>query len=65
MAKIQIGVIGGGVCDNKTEMIAEEIGRELALRGVVLICGGLGGVMEACARGARRQGREYYRHSSR
>ncbi|MBC7085556.1 MAG: TIGR00725 family protein [Methanomethylovorans sp.] len=56
MAKIQIGVIGGGVCDNKTEMIAEEIGRELAMRGVILICGGLGGVMEACARGAKRQG---------
>ncbi len=56
MAKIQIGVIGGGVYDNKTEMIAEEIGRELALRGVILICGGLGGVMEACARGAKRQG---------
>ncbi len=56
MAKIQVGVIGGGVYDNKTEMIAEEIGRELALRGVVLICGGLGGVMEACARGAKRQG---------
>lgn len=56
MAKLQVGVIGGGICDNKTEMIAEEIGRELALRGVVLICGGLGGVMEACARGAKRQG---------
>ena len=53
---MQVGVIGGGVCDNKTEMIAEEIGRELALRGVTLICGGLGGVMEASARGAKRQG---------
>lgn len=56
MVKIQVGVIGGGVYDNKTEMIAEEIGRELALRGVILICGGLGGVMEACARGAKCQG---------
>lgn len=56
MVKMQVGVIGGGVCDNKTEMIAEEIGRELALRGVTLICGGLGGVMEASARGAKRQG---------
>jgi uncharacterized protein (TIGR00725 family) len=56
MAKMQVGVIGGGVCDNKTEMIAEEIGRELAIRGVLLICGGLEGVMEACARGAKRQG---------
>jgi uncharacterized protein (TIGR00725 family) len=56
MVKMQVGVIGGVVCDNKTEMIAEEIGRELALRGVTLICGGLGGVMEASARGAKRQG---------
>jgi len=56
MAKIQVGVIGGRVCDNKTEMIAEEIGREVAMRGMVLVCGGLGGVMEACARGAKRQG---------
>ena len=56
MVKMQVGVIGGGVCDNKTEMIAEEIGRELALHGVTLICGGLGGVMEASARGAKRQG---------
>lgn len=56
MAKIQVGVIGGGVCDNKIEMIAEEIGREVAIRGMVLVCGGLGGVMEACARGAKRQG---------
>ena len=56
MVKMQVGVIGGGVCDNKTEMIAEEIGRELALRGVTLLCGGLGGVMEASARGAKRQG---------
>jgi uncharacterized protein (TIGR00725 family) len=56
MVKMQVGIIGGGVCDNKTEMIAEEIGRELALRGVTLLCGGLGGVMEASARGAKRQG---------
>lgn len=56
MVKMQVGVIGGGVYDNKTEMIAEEIGRELALRSVTLVCGGLGGVMEASARGAKRQG---------
>ena len=56
MAKIQVGVIGGSVCDNKTDMIAEEIGHELASRGVLLVCGGLGGVMEASARGAKRQG---------
>ena len=31
---------------------AEEVGRLLAARRVVVVCGGLGGVMEAVARGA-------------
>jgi uncharacterized protein (TIGR00725 family) len=35
---------------------AELVGRELGSRGVVLVCGGLGGVMEAACRGARESG---------
>ena len=35
---------------------AEEVGAELARRGVCLISGGLGGVMEAACRGAAREG---------
>ena len=35
---------------------AEQVGRELASRGVVLVCGGLGGVMEAACRGAKEAG---------
>jgi uncharacterized protein (TIGR00725 family) len=35
---------------------AEAVGRELAARGAVLICGGLGGVMEAACRGAKQAG---------
>jgi uncharacterized protein (TIGR00725 family) len=35
------------------EAAAEELGRLLALGGAVLVCGGLGGVMAAAARGAR------------
>lgn len=35
---------------------AEEVGRELARRGAVVICGGLGGVMDAAARGAAEAG---------
>jgi uncharacterized protein (TIGR00725 family) len=35
---------------------AEEIGRLLARAGAVLVCGGLGGVMEAGARGAASEG---------
>jgi uncharacterized protein (TIGR00725 family) len=35
---------------------AEEIGRLLARAGAVLVCGGLGGVMEAAAKGTRAEG---------
>lgn len=51
-----IGVIGGGDCDTEIEGIAEEVGRGIARQGAVLINGGLGGVMEASARGAKREG---------
>jgi uncharacterized protein (TIGR00725 family) len=47
-----IGVIGGGEVDSKVAGLAEEVGREIARRGAVLVCGGLGGVMEAACRGA-------------
>jgi uncharacterized protein (TIGR00725 family) len=32
------------------------VGRELGTRGAVLVCGGLGGVMEAACRGAKEAG---------
>jgi uncharacterized protein (TIGR00725 family) len=35
---------------------AESVGRELAQRGVVVVCGGLGGAMEAACRGAKEAG---------
>lgn len=35
---------------------AEEVGRLLARAGAVLVCGGLGGSMEAACRGARSEG---------
>jgi uncharacterized protein (TIGR00725 family) len=49
----QISVIGKGAPDEEVESLAEEVGRLLAAAGVVLVCGGHGGVMEAAARGAR------------
>lgn len=54
---MMISVIGGGD-DPPTEALdkAEEVGRELALRGAVVVCGGLKGVMEAACRGAKAQG---------
>ncbi len=51
-----IGVIGGGNCSPDEEKLAEEVGRELAKRGAVVVCGGLGGVMAAACRGAASQG---------
>ena len=36
--------------------MAEAVGRGLASRGAALVCGGLGGVMEAACRGARSAG---------
>ena len=48
-----IAVIGAGRCDEGTYALAEEVGRELALRGRIVVCGGLGGVMEAACRGAK------------
>jgi len=50
--KIVIGVIGGGQCTAQEAALAEAVGRELAKRGAVIICGGLGGVMEAVCKGA-------------
>jgi uncharacterized protein (TIGR00725 family) len=54
--KGQIGVIGGGTCSAEIYEIAQEVGREIAQNGFSLVCGGLGGVMEAACRGAREAG---------
>ena len=54
--KGQIGVIGGGTCSAEIYEIAQEVGREIARNGFSLVCGGLGGVMEAACRGAREAG---------
>lgn len=51
-----IAVIGAARCSKETAEIAEAVGRELARRGVTLVCGGLGGVMEAACRGAKAGG---------
>ncbi|HJH32400.1 MAG TPA: TIGR00725 family protein [Methanosarcinaceae archaeon] len=56
MASKLIGVIGAGMCDDSIATIAENVGREIAKRGAILICGGLGGVMQAAARGANKEG---------
>jgi uncharacterized protein (TIGR00725 family) len=51
-----IAVIGGGTAPSEVCELAFEVGREIADNGAVLICGGLGGVMEAAAKGAHENG---------
>ena len=51
-----IGVIGEGRCSPRVAARAERVGAAIAEAGAVLVCGGLGGVMEAAARGAARAG---------
>ena len=51
-----IGVIGSGQCESNIYELAEEVGQEIAKKGAVLVCGGLGGVMEAAAKGASSAG---------
>jgi uncharacterized protein (TIGR00725 family) len=52
--------VSGGGSDPGPEALeaAERVGRGLAEAGVALVCGGLGGVMEAAARGAAEGGGE-------
>jgi uncharacterized protein (TIGR00725 family) len=54
----QVAVIGSGICEQDSELarLAEEVGRRLAEAGAVVVCGGLGGVMEAASRGAAKAG---------
>jgi len=51
-----IAVIGGNQCSKEEAKLAEGVGRELARRGAALVCGGLGGVMEAACKGASSEG---------
>jgi len=52
----RVAVIGGHQPDEEALKIAYEIGQRLAQAGAILVCGGLSGVMEAAARGAREAG---------
>lgn len=51
-----IAVVGAGTSDEIQGGLAEEVGTLLAREGAVVVCGGLGGVMEAACRGAKREG---------
>jgi uncharacterized protein (TIGR00725 family) len=53
---VYVAVCGPGQATDAEAARAEAVGRGLAERGAVVICGGLGGVMEAACRGARDAG---------
>jgi len=55
---MRVSVIGGSRIDEPTAERARTVGRLLADRGYVVVCGGLGGVMEAVCAGASEAGGE-------
>ncbi|MGM0685302.1 MAG: TIGR00725 family protein, partial [Halobacteriota archaeon] len=55
---MRVSVIGGSSVPPETAAVAERLGERLADRGHTVVCGGLGGVMEAVCRGAREEGGE-------
>ena len=51
-----VAVIGAGKCSKKLRDMAAQVGQYVAENGGVIVCGGLGGIMEGAARGAREAG---------
>ncbi len=54
--RTRIAVIGGNRPGRPAADAAFEVGRLIARAGAAVVCGGLGGVMEAACRGAREEG---------
>jgi uncharacterized protein (TIGR00725 family) len=54
--QIYLAVIGAGSASLEIYDLAKDVGREAAVRGWIVVTGGLGGVMEAAARGAHEAG---------
>jgi len=54
--KLRMGVIGGARPDKTSYDLAVQVGRLIAEKGAVLVCGGLSGIMEASAKGAKEAG---------
>ncbi|MBU0630181.1 MAG: TIGR00725 family protein [Candidatus Margulisbacteria bacterium] len=56
MNKVFIAVIGESHASAEIAKLAEEVGIEIGKAGAVLVCGGLKGVMEHVAKGAKSAG---------
>ncbi|KDE59739.1 Rossmann fold nucleotide-binding protein [Halostagnicola sp. A56] len=55
---MRVSVVGGGTITNGQERTAVAVGKALAANGHTVVCGGLGGTMEAVCRGANSEGGE-------
>ncbi|MFH0954189.1 MAG: TIGR00725 family protein [Verrucomicrobiota bacterium] len=53
--RLKIGVVGPHECTKEDWALGVEVGAEIARRGAILVCGGLGGMMAAAAEGAKSQ----------
>ena len=56
MRKKVVSVIGGHVCTGEVEQIAQDLGKKLTKVADYLVCGGLGGTMEAVCKGFKASG---------
>jgi uncharacterized protein (TIGR00725 family) len=54
--KVTIGVIGGNTITEEDSVLAYDVGKHIAQNDAILVCGGLGGTMEAVSRGAAENG---------
>ena len=50
-----IGVVGAGDAGEEDLKLALAVGEAIARRGYTLLCGGMGGIMEAACRGAKSE----------
>jgi uncharacterized protein (TIGR00725 family) len=51
-----IAVIGASKCSKKLRDMAAQVGKYIAEHGGIIVCGGMGGIMEGAARGAKEGG---------
>ncbi|NCC49855.1 MAG: TIGR00725 family protein [Spartobacteria bacterium] len=56
--KLKIGVLGPHACSAEEYEMGREVGRHIAGAGALLVCGGLDGMMQAAAEGAKEAGGE-------
>jgi uncharacterized protein (TIGR00725 family) len=53
---MMISVIGASNPSAQSQELAAQVGRELAIKGATVVCGGLSGIMESVSQGAKSAG---------